>query len=94
MRHAHVGTKYVITNADRTRFFAFGPMRRYSDTVDNLVQAELFPSGGEAQQVIDAGKDGRWSAIFNDRLLFVQAVEVSVAIDIPDPVLAAYETAE
>ena len=89
MRLAYVGTKYVITNAARTKFFAFSPLKRYSDTVNDPVRAEHFPNGGEAQHVIDTGKGGHWGAIDADQLYFVAAVEMSVIIEVPAPVVAA-----
>ncbi len=88
MKIAHTGVKHVITNAARTKFFAFGPDKRYSDTVDNLLGAELFKTAAEARHVIATGRGGHWGAIDNDQLYEVIPVNVAVAMEAPTPVVA------
>lgn len=89
MIHMHKGVRFIISNAAYTRFFAFGGGQRvrWSQTVDNLVEAEKFETVEEAQATIAEGKTGRWGEIDREEFYFVVPVDVFVSIDVPAPVL-------
>jgi hypothetical protein len=81
MAVTHKALKYVITNADRTKFFAFGGgERHYSDMVTNAALAEHFPSRESAGNVITEGQKGRWGTIEEHGLTAVLPISIEVTV--------------
>jgi hypothetical protein len=76
---AHKALKYVLTNTDKTKFFAFGGgERRYSDMVTNAALAEHFPSRESAVKTVEEGKGGRWGTISEHDLTTVIPISIEV----------------